>query len=611
MGKIRKKFKTGNAKNFVTRTQAIKKLQVSLADFRRLCIFKGIYPREPRNKRKANKGSTKPVTFYYSKDIQYLLHEPVLAKFRNHKTFSKKLSRAITRGEISDAKRLNDNKPKYKLDHIIKERYPTFLDALRDLDDPLNMLFLFANMPPTNKVTNQIINNCETICNQWLTFVARERCLKKVFVSIKGIYYQANIKGQNILWLSPYKFPQNIPSDIDFRIMSTFLEFYITLLNFILFKLYTDNGLVFPPKLDGFKTKTIGGLSSFILELENPIPKSNSNITEESNDKPNNTEEAEEAEEAEPDPDRLDTFEPVKEGGDTLIQPSNSGDALSNLFENKIFFVGREVPIDVLEFLILSCGGKIVSEIVYNQLSEKDKKNLEINQKITHQIVDRPVFNKVIGRTYIQPQWVFDSINKSKLLPVSDYAPGETLPPHLSPWGDSAGYNPENPLDGDESKNIDEAAEESESKSEDEIEAEEDSKKINGKESKKNQVVEEDDNDESESEDDDESDDEELAQQKELELELKGVKYSDAKSLQQEQGKKKQQNSRKRKLSVSQSKEDKEGKELAKIMMSRKHRKLYDKMHYSNEKKESKKSILQQKKKKLEKKKQKLTKLKK
>ena len=93
--RIKKKNTSGNARNFITRSQAVRKLQVSLADFRRLCIFKGIYPREPRNKKKANKGSTAPTTFYYSKDIQYLMHEPVLAKFREHKTFAKKLTKAL------------------------------------------------------------------------------------------------------------------------------------------------------------------------------------------------------------------------------------------------------------------------------------------------------------------------------------------------------------------------------------------------------------------------------------------------------------------------------------------------------------------------------------
>ena len=86
----------------------------------RLCT--GIFPREPRNKKKANKGSTAPTSFYYVKDIAYLAHEPVLKKLREHKAFAKKLSRALGRGEWSSAKSLEDNKPSYRLDHIIKER---------------------------------------------------------------------------------------------------------------------------------------------------------------------------------------------------------------------------------------------------------------------------------------------------------------------------------------------------------------------------------------------------------------------------------------------------------------------------------------------------------
>ena len=85
-------------------------------------LQQGIFPREPRHKKRANKGSSAPTSFYYAKDIAYLAHEPVLRKLREHKAFAKKLSRALGRGEWSSAKSLEENRPTYRLDHIIKER---------------------------------------------------------------------------------------------------------------------------------------------------------------------------------------------------------------------------------------------------------------------------------------------------------------------------------------------------------------------------------------------------------------------------------------------------------------------------------------------------------
>lgn len=582
---VKKKFTKGNAKNYISRTQAIRKLQISLADFRRLCIFKGIYPREPRNKRKANKGSTKQNTFYYFKDIQYLLHEPILNKFREHKSFSKKLNKFINKGEFKIAKNYEvNNKPEYKLDKVIKERYPTFLDALRDIDDALNMLFLFSIMPITSSISSKVISTANKLCQEWLAYVSKERCLTKVFVSIKGVYYEANVKGVEIRWLQPFKFPQIIPNDIDFRIMLTFLEFYSTLLHFILFKLYTDIELVYPPKLNSEKLKGIGGLSSFILEstnknvLNDEVPVIASDEIQKIDEKSikaaikadSKKDESEEIEEDNSDKEvELDEFEDnSKNAGDLLIQPSNKLDERKKIFENFIFFINREVPFETLEFLILSFGGKVISELTVDELNLKNESiDKNLLNSITHQIVDRPKINgKVQGRTYVQPQWIFDSINKGELLPVNDYLPGETLPPHLSPWGDSVGYNPEAELE--------EKEEESESE-EEEIEGEDD-----------------------EDEEEDDDDDEELVAQKELELEAKGVKYSDVKDSLKE--------TKKRKATKSAEEEEQE---LKTIMMSNKQRKLYKKMKYSNAQKENKTEELKDKRRKLEKSKKKLTNL--
>ncbi|CAI4038797.1 hypothetical protein SMKI_06G1450 [Saccharomyces mikatae IFO 1815] len=597
--RIKKKNTRGNARNFITRSQAVRKLQVSLADFRRLCIFKGIYPREPRNKKKANKGSTAPTTFYYAKDIQYLMHEPVLAKFREHKTFARKLTRALGRGEVSSAKRLEENRDTYTLDHVIKERYPSFPDALRDIDDALNMLFLFSNLPSTNQVSSKIISDAQKICNQWLAYVAKERLVRKVFVSIKGVYYQAKIKGEEVRWLVPFKFPENIPSDVDFRIMLTFLEFYSTLLHFVLYKLYTDSGLIYPPKLDLEKDKIISGLSSYILEsrkedsllkhdpteikkdvqvesLDASTLKSALNADEANTEETNKEEQEEKEQELEQEKEQndeteLDTFEDNnKNKGDILVQPSKYDSPVASLFSDFVFYVGREVPIDILEFLILSCGGSVISESTLDQIDNKADID---TSKITHHIVDRPVLkNKVAGRTYVQPQWIFDCINKGELVPANKYLPGEALPPHLSPWGDAIGYDPTAPVEEGEENEI-----------ESEVEVEEDDQEV---------LV---------GEEDDEEEEEELQAQKELELEAQGIKYSETSEAAKNVTKSK---NKKRKVD-----EEDEEKKLKMIMMSNKQKKLYKKMKYSNARKEEQTESLKKKKKQIAKQKAKLSKL--
>ncbi|XP_036209676.1 pescadillo homolog isoform X1 [Myotis myotis] len=423
-GLEKKKYERGSATNYITRNKARKKLQLSLPDFRRLCILKGIYPHEPKHKKKVNKGSTAARTFYLIKDIKFLLHEPIVNKFREYKVFVRKLRKAYGKSEWNTVERLKDNKPNYKLDHIVKERYPTFIDALRDLDDALSMCFLFSTFPRTGKCHVQTIQLCRRLTVEFLHYVIAARALRKVFLSIKGIYYQAEVLGQPIVWITPYAFSHDHPTDVDYRVMATFTEFYTTLLGFVNFRLYQSLNLHYPPKLEGQAHAEVKAREdSYALDSESSMEKLAALSASLARVVVPAEEEAE-----------LDEF---PADGETAAHEEERRKELQaqeqqkKLFEGLKFFLNREVPREALAFIIRSFGGDVSWDKSLCIGATYDV----TDSCITHQIVDRPgQQTPVIGRCYVQPQWVFDSVNARLLLPVADYFPGVPLPPHLSPF---------------------------------------------------------------------------------------------------------------------------------------------------------------------------------
>lgn len=425
-GLQKKKYESGSATNYISRNKARKKLSLSLADFRRLCILKGIYPHEPKHKKKVNKGSTAPRTFYLLKDIRFLLHEPIVGKFREYKIFVRKLRKAYGKAEWSGVQRMKENKPAYKLDHIIKERYPTFIDAVRDVDDALSMCFLFSTFARTGKCHVQTIQLCRRLGVEWMNYIITSRSLRKVFLSIKGIYYQAEVLGQTITWIIPYQFAHDHPTDVDYRVMATFTELYTTLLGFVNFRLYQTLNLVYPPKLDGqgeFSLKSECE-EDYALESESYSEKLAALSASLARTVP-----SVEDEEAE-----LDHF--PAEGEDlekmeTREKMELEQNKQKKLFEGLKFFLNREVPRESLAFVIRCFGGEVSWDKSLCIGSTYD----ETDETITHHIVDRPTIDKqYINRYYIQPQWVYDCVNGKILLPVEEYFLGVTLPPHLSPF---------------------------------------------------------------------------------------------------------------------------------------------------------------------------------
>ena len=85
--------------------------------------------------------------------------------------------------------RLEDKKPKYELDHLVKERYPSFLDALRDLDDPLTLTTLFAVLPADKRhgIPAEVLLESRRLSLEFQSYVTKMHALRKIFISVKGI----------------------------------------------------------------------------------------------------------------------------------------------------------------------------------------------------------------------------------------------------------------------------------------------------------------------------------------------------------------------------------------------------------------------------------------
>jgi pescadillo len=419
----------------------------------RLCILKGIYPHDPKHKKKLTGGSSSLTTYYHVKDIKHLLHEPILATFRESKTFGKKVRKLIGKKEWFLAKRFIANKkPSYALDHVIKERYPSlhlaflfrdlfahrypsFKDALKDLDDCLCHLSVFASLPTVGAYNERVSKECQHLCYAFQHYVMATHSLRKAFLSVKGIYYEAEIGGEKVTWLAPYEFSQHVPPNVDFRVMLTFLEFYRAFIGFVNYKLYLDAGFAYPPRLAADEEDAGVGLMS--LKLEETAEGRRADAQEEDSAVALGG---------------VDASGALPEAA-ALAQRVRERDACRTLFRDLTVYVSREVPKDAAIFVLRSFGcTQIGWQHTPSPLAEGDP-------RITHHIVDRPVVQDMyMQRKYVQPQWLFDCANAQKILKEEVYAPGATLPPHLSPFvtaedGDSdaeATEKPSGALLGDE-----------------------------------------------------------------------------------------------------------------------------------------------------------------
>lgn len=435
-------------------------------------------------------------------------------------------------------------------------------------------------------------------------------------MSIKGVYYQAEVLDQTVTWLVPYQFTQNvskllfslskpclmiisqIPSDVDVRVMLTFLELYQTLLGFVFFKLYADAALIYPPPLDANKEESGAGVGAFSLQVSTHA--ANTTVTPKANPVDVDSKKISSKDVRQTIKNISATISIVAEAGedipdadpasveadeDFVTHPSTSKSqesatlttlqtlkslpqsSLSKLFAPYTFWLSRETSRPIFEFLIRSFGGKIGWPATSGSGSPYD----EADDAITHVIIDRPIVVKEgetdeererrHRRKHVQPQWVVDCINAGKILLEESYAQGKTLPPHLSPFEDRQGaYDPTAGLSTDD---IDMEEEESEVEDTDNLDSdEEDEAEVRPEKLSLKAVA--------------AAEDPAALRVAELEAEAAGVDYGTF-----EQVSKKVRN--KEKDSKTKHVDERED-DMNKMMMSNKQKKLYERMKFGEKK---------------------------
>jgi len=305
-----------------------------------------------------------------------------------------------------------------------------------------------------------------TLTNSQL-WAIKTHSLRKVFLGVKGVYYEIIAPGQSgelvpVRWLESYDFQQHVPHDVDFRILLTFLELYRTLIGFVLYKLYTEENLVYPPPVDkelDERGEVVGALK-LVEKKDEPAAAAGSKVSkkevkraikgiratatggddEEMDDVAEQGDATEDEEEFVERPTNAVNEDvssaPLTTYSSLVTAQPTSTSSSSLIFAPYTFYLSRETSSKTWEFVVRALGGKIISS-----LDAPSPDATPLADTITHVICDRPMSPERIRELqgerkwlWVQPQWVADCVNKGKIISAAEYAPGQLLPPHLSPW---------------------------------------------------------------------------------------------------------------------------------------------------------------------------------
>lgn len=220
------------------------------------------------------------------------------------------------------------------------------------------------------------IDDSKKELNEFEEFVTERSLLNKAFLSKKGIYFGINIEKIIVFWMVPYP-SQNLSDIVEEKkdVPVPTKEFDFDFLDFGSFEEEKElEEIKDPNNPDKFDIS--------LLKYAFPLLKIHLKLM-------------------------LHKFR--------IMYPADQAKK-SELFQNKKFCININSIPDQISFVIRNGGGIVVGA---------DDAEIVITESVD--VIEK-------DKIYVQPQYVFDCINQSKLLPTEEYTVGKELPPHNSPF---------------------------------------------------------------------------------------------------------------------------------------------------------------------------------
>lgn len=209
-------------------------------------------------------------------------------------------------------------------------------------------------------------------------FVTEKKLLNKAFLSKKGIYFAFNIEKVMVVWMVPYpgtNLKDWIEEKVDLPTEAPVHEF-----DFLDFGSFSEDES--EEITENVVTNDDNKFDIALLKYSCPLLRVHLKL--------------------------------VLCKLNALLESKESSKIL--FFEGKKFFIDVEGFEHWISFIISNAGGQLVS---------KDLADLIITESVD--LVDH-------SKLYIQPQYVFDCLNKDECLPTDLYLVGMDLPQHISPF---------------------------------------------------------------------------------------------------------------------------------------------------------------------------------